>query len=250
LLAKAVAVFVASMCQGFKWIFLPLYLVGNIELVRRKPQWAPIVLVALLGVVHILVLLAVFMNSGYIAHRHVLPLVGLAMPFTALGIVYAAEKLSRFRFVSPHYAMLAIVGLASLWVLPYTMTPFSREFIPVIDATRWVDTHAASGEGVISNSPYVAFYAQIPAAYLGNESPTLDDAMSKAPLPARFDFVVLHVNAHAYRPEWLKMIEASYRPVAEFSDAYSPAKRPRKVVVFESKDRPAQLGSSMARTAH
>ncbi len=248
-LIKAVAVFVASICQGFKWIFLPFYLLGNIELVRRKPNWGPMVLVAMLGALHIAVLLAVFVNSGYIAHRHVIPLVALAMPFAALGIVYVGERLARVHLLPSRHGALVTLGAATILVLPYTLTPFSREFVPVIDATKWVEAHAEPGEGIISNSPYVAFYSSIPTAFLSPETATLDEVLTTAKAPARFDFVVLHVNAHAYRPQWLSMIEASYRPVGEFPDPYSPAKRLRKVMIFEAKDRHAVGGAPTARAA-
>jgi hypothetical protein len=120
-------------------------------------------------------------------------------------------------------------------VLPYTLTPFCREFVPVINATKWVDAHAAPGAGVISNSPYVAFYGTLPTAYLGPDSATLEEVVGKAHCDAHFDFVVLHVNAHAYQPQWISMISQSFRPVAEFPGPSSRTKRPQKAIVFESK---------------
>jgi hypothetical protein len=238
LVGRAIAAFVNGICQGFKWVFIPLYFAGHVELVRRKPQWLPIVFVALLGAAHVLALLALFMGSGYIAHRHMLPLVALAMPFTALGIVYAGKKLAALSQVSPSYGSLATLGLCTAIVLPYTLRPFCYEFVPVIKATRWVEAHAEPGSGIICNSPYVSFYGTLPTAFLSPYAPTLDAAVSTAP-GARYDFVVLHVGAFAYQPAWLAQVEQSYRKVQEFPDSLSGG-RPKTVLIFEAKQRHAR----------
>ncbi len=233
---KAVSSFVNSICQGFKWVFIPLYLVGNIELARRKPRALPIVFVALLATAHVLVLLGVFMLSGYIAHRHVLPLVALAMPFTALGVLFVGERLARARRLPAAYGTLATLGLCSAIVLPYTLRPFCQEFVPVIEAfTRWVQAHAQPGAGIVSNSPYTAFYGALPTAYLCSDSPTLDVALAKARRDAHYDFVVLHVGAHDYRPEWIAELQSRYRQVQLFEHPNSSA-HPKKVLVFQAKE--------------
>ncbi|MBI3839407.1 MAG: glycosyltransferase family 39 protein [Planctomycetia bacterium] len=239
LVGRALVSFVNSICQGFKWVFLPLYLVGHVELVRRKPRWLPIAFVALLGALHVLALLGLFMGSGYIAHRHVLPLVSLAMPFTALGIVYSGEKLAALTKLSPFHGALATLGLCSAVVLPYTLRPFCDEFVPVIKATRWVQAHAEPGSGIICNSPYVGFYGTLPTMVLGSDAPTLEAAVAKAAGGARYDFVVLHVGAFAYQPAWLAEVQRFYHQVQEFPDPLSGA-RPKKVLVFEANDRQAR----------
>ncbi len=236
---QAVVAWANSIGQGLKWIFIPLWYLGQVEMVRRKPAWRPIVFISLLATLHTIVLLGLFVGAGYIAHRHVLPLVGLAMPFTALGVLYLANLLTRLKTMRPATAKLATLAVCTAVVLPYTLRPFCHEFVPVIEATRWVQAHAEPGSGIICNSPYVAFYGTLPTAVLGPESPTLEAAVGRATAEARYDYVVLHVNAHAYQPEWLAMIEKSYRPVLTFPDPESPASRPRKVLVFESKTRQA-----------
>jgi len=235
--SKAFNAFINSICQGFKFVFIPFYLLGNIELIRRKPQWLPIAFIALLGLTHILILHSVYVLSGYIAHRHVLPIVGLAMPFTALGIFYVARHLAR-PFDAPPLAVTAgVLAIAMGLVLPYTLRPMNREFIPVIAATHWVENHAGPGAGIVSNSPYVEFYGTMPVAYLGTHySHSVDDALTHTKHPARYDYVVLHVNAHDYHPEWLDQVTTRYRQVQMFDDPYS-SPRPKKVLVFEAKDR-------------
>jgi len=54
---------------------------------------------------HFVVLMAVFMLSGYIAHRHVLPMIGLAMPATALGVLCVGEFAARRIKAPPRYVV-------------------------------------------------------------------------------------------------------------------------------------------------
>ncbi|HEX3726049.1 MAG TPA: glycosyltransferase family 39 protein [Pirellulales bacterium] len=235
LAGKAVAAYCNSICQGFKFVFLPFFFLGVVELLRRKRNWLPFVLVALLGLLHSLILLCVFIISGYIAHRHTIPLVGLAMPFAALGVIGIGQALARRIEIKPNYGVAATLALSLALVLPYTLRPFNREFVPVIAATEWVQSHAAPGAGIVCNSPYVGFYGTLPTASLGPEAWTLDEALAKARSAAHYDYVILHVGAHEYRPEWIGQIETRYRQIQELPDPYCLPSRPRKVLVFESK---------------
>jgi hypothetical protein len=70
---------------------------------------------------------------------------------------------------------------------------------------------------------------------LSPESPTFAEALAEANADAQYDYVVLHVNAHDYRPEWLAQLEPRYRQVRMFPDPYS-IERPKKVLVFEAKE--------------
>jgi hypothetical protein len=175
----------------------------------------------------------VYFVSGYISSRHVLPLLGLAMPFTALGVLYAEEKLMLVWPVKAPRIAFAIVALCSLLVLPYAARSYNREFVPVIEATRWIEGHAAAGAGVVCNSPYVGYYGTLATTILGPNALSLDAALRQGDPQARFDYVVLHVNAHGYLPEWQAQIEQRYRMVREYDDP-TEARAPRKVMVFEA----------------
>jgi hypothetical protein len=231
----ALAAFINSICQGFKFVFLPLYFLGLVTLVRRSPGAIQIALLSVLGVTHIVILLGVYVFSGYIAHRHVIPLVGLAMPFVALGIFRFGEWTSRRTHARPAYATAVVLGVSCAIVLPYTLRKLNREFLPVIAATRWVTEHSPPGSGIVCNSPYVGFYAKRPVTILGPQAHTLDEALARAPAGPRYEYVVLHVNAHAYEPQWVGQIERSYRQVLELADPW-PHTRPRKVLVFQARE--------------
>ncbi len=51
---------------------------------------------------------------------------------------------------------------------------------------------------------------------------------------AHYDYVVLHVNAHGYQPEWIDQLERSYQQILELRDPY-PHTVPRKVLVFQAR---------------
>ena len=234
--ALAFAAFINSICQGLKFIFIPWYLLGDVALAWRRPAGVQIVYLSLLGAAHIVILMAVFVFSGYVAHRHVIPLVGLAAPFAALGIYETAEWLSRSIRVKPGYLRAALLAASCAAVLPYTLRHLNREFVPVIEATQWVTARLAPDGGIICNSPYVAFYGKRPVAELSPMAPTVDDALRRAP-DARYDYVVLHVNAHAYQEEWIDQLAPYYRQVLEIPDPHHYS-RPKKVLVFQVKEGP------------
>jgi hypothetical protein len=235
LLGKAFEAFIVSICQGFKFVFIPLYLIGQVVWCRRTSQGMQLALLALLAATHFVVLIAVFMLSGYIAHRHVLPVIGLAMPATALGVMWVGEFAARRIKAPPVYVVPILLAICCVSVLPYTVRAVNREFLPVLAATQWVQSRAEPGSGIVCNSPYVEFYGTLPVAYLSPESPTFAEALAKANAEAQYDYVVLHVNAHDYRPEWLTQLEPRYRQVRMFPDPYS-IERPKKVLVFEAKE--------------
>lgn len=235
LLGKAFEAFIISVCQGFKFVFIPLYLIGQVAWSRRESQGMHVALLALLAVTHFVVLMAVFMLSGYIAHRHVLPVIGLAMPATALGVLCVGEFAARRLKAPPAYVVPIVLAVCCVSVLPYTVRAVNREFLPVLAATEWVRSRAQPGAGIVCNSPYVEFYGKLPVAYLSPEFPTFAEALAKANADAKYDYVVLHVNAHDYRPEWLTQLEPRYRQVRMFPDPYS-IERPKKVLVFEAKE--------------
>lgn len=231
----AISAFINSICQGFKFVFIPLYLLGDVALAWHRPRGIQIGLLSLLGATHIFMLMCLHGLSGYIAHRHVIPLVGLAMPFVALGVVQLGTWAALVLKTRPVYGTLATLAISCSIVMPYTLRRLNREFVPVIEATRWIQSRARPGSGIVCNSPYVGFYGTLPVAMLDPKAPTLDEALARAPAGAQYDYVVLHVGAHAYQPEWVDQLARVYRQVRVLPDPYSH-NEPGKVLVFQSQE--------------
>ena len=249
LLGRADRAFVISICQGFKFIFLPFYLIGMAVLFRRGPaEWTPLVFLLLLATLHIVLLHASFIMGGYIAHRHVLPLVGLAAPYIANGVVIVGEWLARRVRAPADYGVTAMMTLSVALVLPFTVRPFNREFLPVIEATHWVQDHIEPSTGIVTNSPYPGFYSGLPVAHLGPNAWSLSEALAAAPPAAHYDYVVLHVGAYQYHPEWVEQIQTRYRQVLSLDDPYATKKHPRKVLIFEANDLEARRAANGTRS--
>ncbi len=239
LAASAVAKLAECFCYGFRYVFIPLYLLGQWEMVRRGTSARVVTLLWALAFMHMAALVWVYFVSGYIASRHVLPLVALAMPFTALGVLLLEEKVSRLFGIKPPRVAVATLAICTLVVVPYSVRSYNREFVPVIEATRWVDARAERNAGIVCNSPYVGYYGTLPTTILGPDALTLDAALAQGADSVHYDYVVLHVGAHDYRPEWMAQIEQRYRMVREYADPTSDH-RLRKVVVFEAIDAQAR----------
>jgi hypothetical protein len=229
----AIVALAVSLCQGFRYVFVPFYLLGQREMVRLRTNGWVVALLWTLASLHLFVLVWVYFVSGYIAARHVLPLLPLAMPFTALGILYVADRLSGVTGLSFAKTEAATLAVCAAVVLPFCARAHNREFLPVIAATRWVQAHAAPGSGIVCNSPYVGYYGRLPTTILGPEALTLDAALARGAAGVRYDYAVLHVGAHDYRPDWLEQIQKRYRQVGLYPDPTSH-QRPRTVLVFES----------------
>jgi hypothetical protein len=218
-----------------------------LELARRRPNWLQVRYLVYLGTLHCSILLAVFVISGYIGTRHLLPLVALAMPCAALGVIYMADIIVRRYQTRPAFAVSVLGGLACATVLPATLKPFNREFTPVVDAAHWVERNAEPGAGIVTNSPYVGFHATLPVSQLGNHASTIDEALARGNPVVRYEYIVLHVNAHGYRGEWIDQLTPRFRQVQEFADPNTGG-RPKKVLVFETQEALARRPAPSARS--
>ena len=233
---KAVVTFVKNIVWGFRFVFLPLYLIGNWELYRRRPAWWVVCLPACLGAIHIAVLFGVFFISGYIDQRHVMPIVALGLPFAALGSLYVAEKLTALlapRF--SHQAVLAtVVAVSCAIVVPRDLVPMNPELQAVFVATDWIRGQVQPGDAIISNSPYVAFYGDLPGAELTPETGTLEAALARSKVRGNVEFAVLDLQINGYRQEWREQIERDYREVFRLEDPRSKRDEP-KVLVYRAR---------------
>lgn len=217
---RAVHNFVKNIVWGFRYVFLPLYFVGNVELYRRRPAWWVWIFPLCVGVLHFVVLCGVYFISGYIDQRHVMPLIAMAMPFTALGVIWVGDRLAGFlapRF-SPRACVAAVATVSCLIVVPRTLVPMNPELQAVFVATNWIHQQSRGGDAVVSNSPYIAFYAQLPGADLNPETITVDAAVAQLPGGANFEFAVLDTQINGYRPEWKEQLERTCSEVFRLVD--------------------------------
>jgi hypothetical protein len=161
--------------------------------------------------------------------------------------LYVEEKLmARWAVPAPRIAVTTL-AVCSLAVLPYAVRAYNREFVPVIEATRWINQRAESGSGIVCNSPYVGYYGTLPTTILGPDALSLEAALARGDRGVLYDYAILHVNAHDYRPQWYEQLQERYRIVGEYDDP-TPARAPRKVVVFEALESQARRKTERPRS--
>jgi hypothetical protein len=193
------------------------------------------------------VLCGVYFLSGYIDQRHVMPLIALAMPFAALGAIWVADKLAGLlapRFL-PRTCLAAVVAASCLIVVPRALVPMNPELQPVFVATHWVHDQSRPGDAVVSNSPYIAFYGEMPGADLNPETATVDVAVAKLPDGTRFEFAVLDLQINGYRPEWKEQLERTCTEVFRLVGRRS-TRDETKVLVYRVRHTPEQSAGDAA----
>ena len=117
----------------------------------------------------------------------------------------------------------------------------NQEYGAIFQALEWVEARTRPQDGIVSNSPYVPFFAQRPSAFLGPGEETIDEAFDRSLHPGNYPYAVVHLHAYGFRPHWIDQIRQRFVPVATFDD---PRGRDRitKVVVFRARDGMAVRG--------
>lgn len=237
--------------KGFRYVLLVPLLLGHFAPGRRESQPDTATVVTGLLACHALLLVFLFCSSGYISHRHTMPLVALLVPGTAVGILWLAERTShlvgrltgapslpsekvrRNSFLPSMGRLPAIVTLALVvWHLPYCVRPLHQVYYPVVEAATWVRAHTRPENSVLSTSAYVPFFAQRPGALVGPNTPDLLTMLAQQPPGECWSFLVLEVDDRQFDPARLAELDWSYYPVLTLNA--HPKKAWHKVTVFAS----------------
>ncbi len=136
---------------------------------RRFPAGSGPILGGLAGL-HALLLIGVYFTGGYISERHLLPIVGLSMPLVAVGIIGIAETVRAWvsqRLIPrlSRYTDGQAVAFATLLLFvafaPQVLRVSHPQFQPDAVAARWIKQRYSAQQLLISNSPYLPFYAEL-----------------------------------------------------------------------------------------
>jgi len=244
---KATVAFIKNMVWGFRFAFLPYYLLGNWEMLRRGvPRWT-IALAASVGVLHIAALYMVYFLSGYMDQRHVMECVAMALPFAVLGMFYVAELVHRFLLPrAPQPAIL--VGLllsACATVIPRGLAPMNTDLQPAFESAAWIHVHALPGDAVICNTPYIPFFGELPWARLDPKTASIDAAIAIGPENVRYEFAVLDLEIEGFKPQWREQIEQRFEEAFRFTSPNRMGREATKVVVYRRRaDADVRLGAA------
>jgi 4-amino-4-deoxy-L-arabinose transferase-like glycosyltransferase len=217
-LVKGASPIFREVVHGFCYVLLFPLCLGLFARGRRRGNHATSFLFGMLLIFHILILLGLYALSHYIADRHVFPIVAFALPWISSGTIYFANELRSLIPVHYRYAQLNysdwVLGLVLFLLLagmvPRSLRPLNRDHLSVMEAAQWVGAHAGPGDAVLSNSPYVPFYADLPGGMLD-----ASDAAIAAMLPgaSAYRFVILESGSKNFRSDWIAQLSARYRQV-------------------------------------
>ena len=120
------------------------------------------------------VLLALYRTSGYISHRHFMLSVAPLAPLASVGVVAAAGilVLTARRLGRPipmRAAMGVIMTVATAAVFFHTCRPLHDKQRPSRQAGEQLALLVSAGDVVLVNSPYIAYYGNVPTRQLPDE---------------------------------------------------------------------------------
>ena len=181
--------------------------------VRRKLAYgirAAVVMVSALAAFHLLLMGATYILAGYAATRHMMPVIGLALPWIASGLLSLKDGLDESRLgrrlalgrvplFSTLGVLLIMIGLA--W---RSVRPMNRDKAALVDAASQIAQQARAGDLVVSNSPYISFHSGVPGRVL------IDSESFPQTTSPSYRFVVLD-SARNFNPVWPAQVRLSHR---------------------------------------
>jgi 4-amino-4-deoxy-L-arabinose transferase-like glycosyltransferase len=176
-----------------------------------RPRREARVLLAAVAVFHLFLLFLLFAIAGYLDQRHVMVLVVVTLLWAAAGMVAVAEWLSSgglgewARRFSPGALVIFFAAACVAGLAPRSLRPEHTQWVPLLKAAQWLRTHADADDRILSNSPYVLFYA--------DRQGILVDTFTPFPPPdgpAECRYAVFERLDKHFLPEWLPELRKRY----------------------------------------
>jgi len=215
----AVVQILEKSAHNLRWVLGFPFVVGVFALRRRRADQVPRTLIFTLIVFHFLLLIGLYCTGGYIGHRHLMPAVLLAMPWVGVGTILIGEKLQSLSGERPgmdvarrRRVMLVLLtaGLVA-GLLPRAIRPPHARELPAVRTAVWLGQRIRPDDTVLSNSPYVPFYADMSGRVITREETEVGIDLSTVTPPYRY--VVLDRRVRAFRPEWPAQLTGRYEPL-------------------------------------
>jgi hypothetical protein len=181
---------------GFGYVVWIPWFFGHIGPYRLQPQRYSLILLASLGCLHSLLVIWLVVTAGYMGHRHVMPIIGVALPTAAAGIEvfgrWLGAAIHRAEWSPPLAFTTALILVAV--AVPFGTREINAVATPVVEGSEWIAARAVPGQTVIANSPYPRFYSQLSGPIYGVEVTDLDAALQTQ----KPEFVLLDIDARAF----------------------------------------------------
>ncbi len=212
-LTGALKKYIVELCYGFGYVVWIPWVIGHFAPGRLPPLRSSLLLLGSLGLLHSMLLIWLALMAGYLGHRHVMPIIVVALPAAAAGIELLgrlAGKLAKRPQWAPHLAYATSMMLVAI-AIPFNTRPNNSVAAPVVEASAWVRTASTAGQTLLANSRYSHFYAELDGPILGIDAVDLGGTLRDQ----RPDFVLLDVDSRAFAPPEAVSLGAEYRPAFE-----------------------------------
>jgi hypothetical protein len=191
--------------HGLRYFLLIPVLLALFAPRRLRAQSDALAFAATLAAVVVLLLMAVFLVGGYLAERHVMPLVALGAIWAGAGIAWLGARApewlaARGRVAAGWRAEVlcaAMAGLCVLLLLPRSVRPPYAHTAGLRSACLWVRAQATPGDALIANTHWAPFYAELPGSAFSWEEGVRDE-LDCAPA-TRYRFIVLYSRQDGWR---------------------------------------------------
>jgi 4-amino-4-deoxy-L-arabinose transferase-like glycosyltransferase len=224
---------------GFGYVVWFPWFVGHFGPYRLKPLPSSLWLLLGLGLLHSALIIWLEMTAGYLAHRHVMPIIAISTPAAAAGVELLGRgfgALVRRSEWSPQWAFTISLVLVAIAV-PFGTRPINSVATPVVEASDWIRQQSTPGQSVLANSIYPRFYSQLDGPLFGIEVTDLNAALRDL----RPDFVLLDVDSRTYTAPESDGLGVCYRHA--FATRGQGERAWHHVVVFRRVDSPISAAS-------
>ncbi len=209
----AVKKYFVELGYGFGYVVWIPWAFGHFAPGRKRPLSSSLGLLASLAMLHSVLLIWLALMAGYLGHRHVMPIVGVAFPAAAAGIEWLGRRGGEF-VRRPHWAPQCALAISLILVaiaIPFSIRPINSVASPIVTAADWIRTESSSRQTLLANSRYPRLYAELNGPIFGVDVTDLGGALQTV----QPDFVLLDVDSRAFTPPRAWELGAAYEPAFE-----------------------------------
>jgi hypothetical protein len=221
--------------HDLRYVLLPVLALGLLAHHRLRGDAVIGRVTLVLFAIHSILLAGFYLVQDYSSQRYLMVPVALSIPWVAAGTVCLAQlpgsvksDHSAFSYARNHQSRLLVLLVLAFvaGMLPRTLRPLHRQREELVSVAHWLKGKAAKGDCVLSNSPYVPFYAELPGEVVTTGPWGNHFEKERA---SRCRFAVFDAESSDYDPGWLSTLSDAGRRL----DNDIPAVRQGRIVVLE-----------------
>ena len=182
--------------HGMRYFLVAPLLIALFAPGRRRPQADGAAFAAVLASFCVVLLLAVYLTAGYLAGRHVMPLVIVGLVWAAAGIAWIGERtpavLARRWPKAGQWPVertcVAWAAVCVLVLLPRSVRPSYDHAVALRSVSLCIAAQTQPGDALLSNTHWTPFYAGMPE----RRSPWEFGGLLRATPEKRYRYIVFY----------------------------------------------------------